>query len=225
MTSAALHLIPYAFIAAASPLGLTAALTAIRTGRIQALALAAGVVTGQLVACGVLVAVGVVSANNRPARPNAEGGIEVLLGVLLIVVALRIRRRPEAVEPSAGRSSQLLARLQHVHGATAFVAGLALGVGGPKRLVVTALAAASITAAGVTKAGTAGLALWYSALATSVVWVPVLAAVVLGERAVDRIESGFAWLTEHRRPVAIWVLLVVGAYLVAHGLLLIATHA
>jgi hypothetical protein len=173
----------------------------------------------------VLVGIGVVSANNRPDRPVAEGVIELLLGLLLLVVALRIHRRPERAEPSDGRSAKLLDRLRDVRGVTTFVVGLALGVGGPKRLVITAFAAASITAAGVSRPGEAGLVLWYTALATFVVWVPVLAAVVLGERAVDRIESGFAWVTRHRRPVVIWVLLVVGAYFVAHGLLLLVTHA
>jgi hypothetical protein len=54
----ALHLIPYAFVASASPLGLAATLTVLRTGRIQALGFAIGVLTGQLVACGVLVLIG-----------------------------------------------------------------------------------------------------------------------------------------------------------------------
>lgn len=179
---------------------------------------------GQFTACLVLVGIGVVSANNRPDRPEAEGGIELVLGVLLILIAVRIHRRPEAVEPDTGRSSRLLDRLGRIRGTTAFVVGLALGVGGPKRLVVTALAAASITAAGVSRVGAAGLVLWYSALATSVVWVPVLTAILLGERAVDRIESGFAWVARRRRPAAMWVLLLVGAYFIAHGLLLLVTH-
>jgi hypothetical protein len=225
VASAALHLIPYAFIAAASPLGLTAALTAIRTGRVQALALGVGVVIAQLAALTLLVALGIVSAGNRPKRPDAEGAVELLLGLLLIFFALRIHRRREAVGPSARDSSQILDRLKHVHGPTAFVAGLALGVGGPKRLVITALAAASITAAGVGKAGVAGLILWYGVLATFVVWVPVAAAILVGDRAVETIKSGFAWVMQHRRPVAFWVLLVTGAYFIGHGLLLLVTHA
>jgi hypothetical protein len=108
-----------------------------------------------------------------------------------------------------------------VHGKTAFAVGLALGVGGPKRLVLTGLASASITAAGVDGAGEAALVLWYCALATIVVWAPVLAELVAGKRAVDKADGAFHWLSRHHRPVTVWALLIVGVFLVGHGLVLI----
>jgi hypothetical protein len=223
VTSAALSLIPYALVAAASPLGLAATLTVLRTGRLQALGLAAGVLVGQLAACGVLVLIGTASVGHRTKRTNVEGVLEVLVGVALLALALRVHRRKTRPRRDTGRSQQILGRLQRVRTSTDVVAGLALGVGGPKRLVLTALASASITAAGVSGSHEAVLVLWYGALATAVVWAPVLAALVLGERAVDMLDAGFHWLSRHERVVTVSVLSAVGVFLVAHGVVLLST--
>jgi Sap, sulfolipid-1-addressing protein len=221
MASTALHLVPYAFIAAASPLGLAATLTVLRTGRAQAFGFAIGAVAGQLIVCEVLVLIGTASVGHRTKRPHVEGVVELALGVALVALALVVHRRPEGAEPDRGRSQRILRRLERVRASTAVVAGLAVGIGGPKRLILTGLAAASITAAGADAARDAALVLWYGVLATSVVWAPVLAAIVLGQRAVDLLDRGFRWLTRHQRPVTVVVLLAVGAILVADALALI----
>ena len=59
--STALHLVPYALLAAMSPLGLAAAVAVMRAGRLGAATFAAGVVAGQLAACGLLAAIGEVA--------------------------------------------------------------------------------------------------------------------------------------------------------------------
>jgi hypothetical protein len=222
VTSAALYLVPYGLIAAASPLGLAATLTVLGTGRVRALAFAVGALAGQLAACSVLVLIGTASVDHRTRRPQVEGVLELAIGVALLLLALHIHRRPDRAHPHSGRSREILDRLRRVRPTTAVVAGLALGVGGPKRLVLTGLAAASITAAGVNGGTDAALVLWYCALATVVVWAPVLAAIVVGEKAVDALDAGFRWLTQHQRPVTVALLLVVGSFLVAHGVALLA---
>jgi Sap-like sulfolipid-1-addressing protein len=144
-----------------------------------------------------------------------------VLGVALCALAFYAYRRPERTRPDSGRSQQILARLERVHATTAVAAGVLLGVGGPKRLLLTGLAAASITAASVHGTKAAALVLWYGALATVVVWVPVLAAILVGQRAVDLLNRGFRWLTRHRRPLVVSVALLVGVFLVADGLALL----
>jgi zinc transporter ZupT len=219
VTNAALYLIPYALVAAASPIGLAATLTVLRTGRVQALGLAIGVLAGQLLALAVLVLIGTASLSHRTKRPNVEGVLELVLGLMLLLLAFFVHRRPARTEPrDNGRSGRILDRLRRVRRSTAVVAGFAFGIGGPKRLILTALAAASITAAGVNGATETALALWYDALATVVVWAPVLAAILLGDRAVDVLDAGFGWLTQHQRVVTVSVLLVVGSFLVVRGL-------
>jgi hypothetical protein len=224
VTTDALYLIPYAVVAAASPLGLAATLTVLRTGRVQALVLAVGVLAGQLLACAALVLIGAASVSHRTKRPYVEGVLELLVGLALLVLTFHVHSRPERKERTSGRSRQILDRLRRVRLKTDFVAGVALGIGGPKRLVLTALAASSITAAGVDGARAAALVVWYCGLATVVVWAPVLAAILLGDRAVDLLDRGFRWLTRHQRAVTISVLLVVGLYFFAHGLALLVTR-
>jgi hypothetical protein len=221
VTSVALYLIPYALIAAASPLGIAAALTVLHTGRVRALGLAVGVLAGQLLACGVLVLLGTASVSHRAKRPHVEGVVQLGLGVALLVLAIVVHHRSDRGEPVRGRSQQILDRLRQVSFTTTLVVGLALGVGGPKRLVLTALASASIAAAGLDGAHEAGLVIWYSVLATVIVWGPVLAALLLGDRALDALDTAFRWLSRHQRPVSVTLLGIIGAFCTANGLALL----
>jgi hypothetical protein len=214
----AAQLIPYALVADASPLGLAAAVTVMRTGRLKALAFALGAVGGQFLSCALLVVIGAVTVGHRSGNQTLEALLELGLGIALLVLAVVVRRRPAAAGPSSTRTGAALDRLSRVHALTAFSIGLLLGIGGPKRLVLTGLAAAAITASGSGGGEEAVLVGWYGVLATMVVWVPVLAFVLLGQRAVEKVDSGFEWFTRHRRPVTVWSLVVVGVLLAAGGL-------
>jgi Sap, sulfolipid-1-addressing protein len=217
MLGEAIRLIPYALLAALSPLGFAATITVMKTGRLTALGFALGVLLGQLVACTLLVLVGGASIPSRNKNhPTFQGLLELAAGIALLWLAAVVRHRPpRAMHPpgSSGRSKEVLERLARVRPFTASVAGLMLGIGGPKRLVLTALASASITAAGVGDSDQGALILWYSALATVVVWLPILAYVLLGEWATTWLDRGLEWLTRHQRPATVWVLVVVAVVL------------
>ena len=217
MTSEAAHLIPYALLAALSPLGFAATIAVMRTGRLRAFGFGVGVVLGQLFACAVLVAVGGGSVPSHETRhPTFEGLLELGLGIALVCFAVVVYRRPPSmtrVAGSSGRSKELLERLGHVRAFTALVTGFLLGIGGPKRLVLTALASASITASGVTGSNEAALVVWYSVLATVLIWVPLVGYLLLGQRAVTRLNRGLEWLTRRQRPVTVCALVVLGLVL------------
>jgi hypothetical protein len=105
-----------------------------------------------------------------------------------------------------------------VHVATALAAGVALGIGGPKRLVVTAFAAASIadSAGGdVTEAARVAL---YTAIATALVWAPVLAYELAGDGGIDVITRASAWVARRGRGLMFLALLAVGALALVDGL-------
>jgi Sap, sulfolipid-1-addressing protein len=218
VTGEAAHLIPYALIAALSPLGFAATLAVMRTGRVRAFGFGVGVVLGQLFACSVLVVVGGASIPSREtAHPTFEGALELALGITLLCLAVATYFRPSSSRPSAGpggRANELLERLGHVRALTVLFAGVLLGIGGPKRLVLTALASASISASGVTGSNEAALVVWYSALATVLVWLPVLGYLLLGTRAVTRLDRALEWLTRHRRPMTVGALLVIALVLI-----------
>jgi len=221
--SAAAHLIPYAVLATMSPLGFAATITVMRSGRLKAIGFALGVVLGQLLACAVLVAVGAIATPDRSqSHQTVEGLLEIGLAIVLLSYALLVHRRPEtARRPSNGRSKAALERLQRVHVVTASVVGLLFGIGGPKRLVLTALASASIAASGITGSNEAALIVWYGLLATLLVWLPVLGYLLLGDRAVATLDAAVEWLARHRRPATVYVLVVVGAALLVNGVLLL----
>ena len=221
--SAIVQLIPYALIAALSPLGVAATLTVMRTGRLQAFGFALGVVAGQLLACAVLVTLGTATIPGRTkAHPTFQGLLALGLGVALLVLAFVVRRHPETLRrPSSGRSHAALDRLQRVHVVTASGLGLLLGIGGPKRLVLTALASASIAAAGSTGSDEAALVVWYGLLATLLVWLPVIAFLLLGDLVVARLDGALEWLARQRSTVTVYALVVVGLVLLVNAAVLL----
>lgn len=224
MLSALVHLIPYALLAALSPLGFTATITVLRTGRARAVAFAIGVVAGQALACGVLVLIGDVAIGSRTrAHATFSALLQIGLAVLLIAYALVVHRRADepTVSASSGRSKAALERLKHVRVGTAAAVGVLLGIGGPKRLVLTALAAASISAAGLSGTNNAELTAWYCLLATMLVWIPVSAYVLLGERAVQTLDAGLEWLARHRRTTKVYALVIVSVLLVVNAIQLL----
>jgi hypothetical protein len=215
----ALHLIPYAFVAALSPLGFAATITVMRTGRLKAAGFGLGVVFGQLVACTALVVIGDAAAPGRN-KPYAtfEAALALGAGLGLLWLAAILRRRPDLMErESSGRSKAALERLQHVHLLTATAVGILLGIGGPKRLVLTALASASIAASGLSSHDRVVLVAWYVLLATALVWGPILGYLLLGSFAVAALDAALEWLGRHRRAATLYTLVAVGAFLVLDG--------
>ena len=101
---------------------------------------------------------------------------------------MRKDKRPEWKEQSDARRQALVARLGRLRFITTVFAGFVLGIGGPKRLVLTSLAATTIVAAGLGDGSEAVLVVLYVTLATALVWGPAALFVILGERAVTWIE-------------------------------------
>ena len=224
MLTAVVHLLPYALLATLSPVGFTATIAILRTGRARAVAFAIGVVAGQAVACSALVLIGDAATPGRSHEHSTFSGLlQIGLAFLLAGYALVVHRRAEepAVRTSSDRSKAALERLQRVHVGTAAAVGLLLGIGGPKRLVLTALAAATIGAAGFSARNTAELVGWYCLLATMLVWVPVSAYLLLGQRAVKALDAGLGWLSRHRRSTKVYALVTVSALLIVNAIQLL----
>jgi hypothetical protein len=219
---AAFHVLFYAIVAAASPLVLTATFLVVRgeRPRTNGIAFLIGFVFGTTVACTIGLIVGQAVVDKLDSHETIEDLLTLALGVVLVIFGLRARaRQPAPAGEGSSRTTAIMASLRHVHPAAACsMAGL-LGFGGPKRLLLTLLAMASINGAHQGHVANLTLALLYIAVATVLVWVPVGMVVIAGERAAIILGQGESWMTEHARELRVWLALGFGAALVLDGLL------
>jgi hypothetical protein len=215
------HVLFYALAAAASPLVLTATFVVIRSERprTNGIAFLSGFLLGTTIACGLGLALGQAAVDRLDSHETVEAVLTLLLGVALLAVGLRARHMPPRPEARGSRASAILAGLGNVRPAAAFsMAGL-LGFGGPKRLVLTFLAMASVSEASLRDVEDLTLVVVYIAVATVLVSVPVGIVIVAGERAAVILERGQSWLTDHAVALRVWLSLGIGAALIVDALL------
>jgi Sap, sulfolipid-1-addressing protein len=215
------HVLLYAVAAAASPLVLAATFVVLRSKRPRAngIAFLSGLLLGTCIACGLGLLLGNAVVERFDTHGTIQEVLTLLLGLVLLLIGLRARHyspRPDA--EGSSRASAILAGLGNVRPAAAFSIAVLLGVGGPKRLVLTFLAMASISKAGIGGAGDSTLLVTYIVIATALVWVPVGIVVVAGERAAAILEHGQSWLTSHAAALRVWLSLGIGAALVVDAL-------
>jgi hypothetical protein len=218
--SAGVHVLFYALAAAASPLVLTATFVVIRSvrPRTNGIAFLSGFLLGTTIACGVGLILGQAAVERLDSHETVEGVLTLLLGVALLAVGLRSRYASPRAETEGSRASAILEGLGNVRPAAAFsMAGL-LGFGGPKRLVLTFLAMASVSEARLGDLEDLTLVVVYIAVATLLVSLPVGIVIIAGERAAVILERGQSWLTTHAKELRVWLSLAIGAALVVDGL-------
>ncbi len=188
------------------------------SGRLKALAFACAFVAGQLIACAVLVAIGAAAVPGENRHTTLQAVLEIGLGLALILLATGVRWRPRTPNHSNARSQAVLERLSSLQLLTALAAGALLGIGGPKRLVLSALAATSIAASGVNNGQEAVLVVWYTGLATLLVWAPIICFAILGQRALAAFRAGQRWMGEHQPQVVFYPLILLSLVLLVDGL-------
>ena len=116
--------------------------------------------------------------------------IEIVFGIALLLTAVYVRRHRSEIAsrgPSP-RTAAIRTRLANLRPLTALGTGAVLGIGGPKRIGVTIVVSAAIAAAGLESAEALALAVLYVAVATVLVWVPVLLYLAFGSRATEWLE-------------------------------------
>ncbi len=210
----------YALLAAASPTALTATLVVLRScrARLNGFLFAVAFILGSLVVVVIVLVLGA-TGPSEDSKSTVAGILALLLGVLLLGAAWRVRHGlPARKTEASGRTQALLDRLARLNAAGAFSIGAALGVGGPKRLTVSIVAATTISAAGLSRAEDVRLSTVYVVVASVLVWVPVAVYLVAGPRAREWLDDGEDWLKTHRHEVTMVLLIVFGVALVADGL-------
>jgi len=210
-------------VAATSPLALASVLVVL-TGaraRLKGAALAIGFVAGQAAFFLLMFAVGTASSPDGENHPTVVAIIEIAFGSALLLTAAYVRRHRSDPAQARGpnpRTEAIRSRLANLRPLTALGTGAALGIGGPKRIGVTLVVTAAIAAADLGGAGALGLAVLYVAVATIVVWVPVLLYIVLGPRAAEWLANGQRWGGQHKEPLTFYPSAVLGTVLVVDGI-------
>jgi Sap, sulfolipid-1-addressing protein len=217
MIATSFRVVLYALVAATSPLALGATVAVLKSTRprINGIVFATGFLVGQAVFCLLAFAIGDASfAEPRNGHRTVTALIELALGLALLATAAHVRSRtraPRAHRPAGPRTKAMVTRLSRLKPVAALSTGLALGIGGPKRIGITLVVAATISAAALGSAEEVSLVVVYVLVATALVWVPVALYVVFGTRATDWIANAQAWVSAHQQPLTFWPSLVVGA--------------
>jgi Na+/melibiose symporter-like transporter len=221
MLHAAIQVVLYGLLAGLSVLGFAATLAVMPSGRLKAFGFGAGFVGAQILTCSVLVIFGIVATGSSgKSYPGLRGALEVALALVLIALALVVHRRPPntndgptAHERSKARTQALLERLSRLRVLTTIVAGFLLGIGGPKRLVLTCLAATTIVSAGLGDAEEAALVVVYVTLATALVWGPLILFLLLGKRVIALMEGAQGRVGRRQPQVTVYSLLILAGLL------------
>jgi hypothetical protein len=225
------HTVLYGVLAGASALAAAAVVVVLRSGhaRLHGIAFAIGFLAAQALVCLLALWLGDDSLpQSGSAHAVAAAIVQILLGVALLVAARRVRRpHPQPIVPREpgplaqklrARQTATLDRIGRLDTGPIVGAGALLGVGGPKRLLLTVLATAGIATAQVSRTGETSLVVVYVLLATALVWVPVLLAVVWGNRAGEWTATVQAWWKAHRATATFVPLIAFGAYFLVAGI-------
>jgi Sap, sulfolipid-1-addressing protein len=218
-----LSILLYALVSASSPVALGTTLVVLThgRGRVNGTAFAIGFIAGQLVFFLIAFSLGALSVPGGN-HPTLIAGFTIAFGAALLVTAVHVRRHrnePVKVRGPSPRMDALRARLGRLKPLSALGVGTALGIGGPKRITITIVASASIASAGLSHSSAVGLAILYVAVATSLVWVPVLLYVMWGPRAAGWLASAQGWIATHKTPLTFYPSAVLGLGLVIGGVI------
>ena len=216
----------YGLVAATSPLALTTTLVVLRSGRprINGFLYAGGFLGAATVVLVAVVGVGVAtSLGNGDGHPTFQAVLAFVFGVALLATAVYVRRHPPDPHAHDGpprprrpsRLTEITTRVGRLGPLQAFGIGVALGIGGPKRLGITLLVAGTITAAGLGAGAGVMIGASYIVVGTVLVWLPVALYVVAGARAEEWIASAQRWVGTHQAALTVYPSLVVGLLLVA----------
>ena len=165
-----------------------------------------------------LAAVGAICLFVDPAGASEDDGpatwvswLKILLGVLILLVAVREwRGRPRgAEEPAAPKWMSAIAAFSPVKAA---------GAGVPKNLLLAIAAAAAIAATGIPGGEQALAYAIFTLIGTIGVAVPVVIYFALGDRAPRLLGSLRAWMEHNNAVIMAVLLLVIGVKLIGDGI-------
>jgi threonine/homoserine/homoserine lactone efflux protein len=165
----------------------------------------------------VLLLAGPAPAGEDGGKPVWAGWVELILGLLLLLVAVRqVRGRPrEGAEPAMPKWMNAIAR---------FGAGKSLGIGvvlsaaNPKNLLLTVAGATAIAQTGAAVGQQIIAYAIFTVVATAGVAAPVVIYLAMGERSARLLAGLKDWMSAHQAAVMAVLCLVIGVKLIGDAI-------
>jgi hypothetical protein len=148
-------------------------------------------------------------------RSATDAWVDITVGVLAVVAALVLRRRPTPAPAEPATGSDRLASMLARGAGLAFVAGIVFNV---VPGVLPFIALKDIAELGYPPAGTVAVIVGFYVVMFTFVEAPLVGFVVAPARTTAAVTSFNAWLSMNWRALAAWALGVVGAFEIVRGL-------
>jgi cytochrome c biogenesis protein CcdA len=213
-------ILPYAVGVAISPIPIVAVILMLFSNRARVNGPA--FLLGWVIGLGIVVTVVYIVSDQAnvatsSSASNNTSTIKIVLGALLVLMAVRHWR----ARPAPGETAPMPKWMSAIDGFTpvkAAGAGVVLSAVNPKNLILTAGAAATVAQAGLSGSDAAVSLAVFVVLASISIVVPVVWALVGGDRARHVLDTWKSWLGEHNAAVMAVVLLVLGVALIGKGI-------
>jgi len=210
------EVLPFAVIVMVSPINIVAAILLLFSERplLNASCYLGGFVAGLAAVVGGLTAVaGAVHLDPGSNQSRGASALLLALGAGLIVVAVRkFRGRPGPDDPSS-----LPGWMDGIAGfgsGRSLAVGAGIGAGNPKNIVVALGTAVAVSSAGLPVGQQVTVLAIYLVLASLGVAAPILAMLVLGDRAGTVLDGWKTWLTRNNTAMMAVIYLFFGVYLI-----------
>lgn len=214
------QILPLALAAAISPIPIIGVVLMLTTPRARTNGPA--FIIGWIAGLAAVGTVGLVVANragasNHGSSSDGTNTFQIVLGVLLLVFALRQwRKRPKpGVEPPMPK---WMDAADHFTPAKSVGMGVALSAINPKNLLLALSAVATIGGAGLSGADQALAYAVFALIATVGVVVPVVIFFTMGARAEAVLDDLKLWLAHHNAAIMAVILLVIGGKILGQGI-------
>ena len=173
--------------------------------------------------CGWILAIGILALlmifvlhgqdfSSKSTTPSRTASIvEIVLGVLITVVSVRLYRRPKAARGPES-PPQWLDRIEGVHWSLCVVAGAVM-----LSYALSLAAIAEILKANVSAAAATIAAVVFAVTSIVTIGAPVVVVLAKPERSNEVLASWRAWLLGNSRSIALIALMAIGVLLVVRG--------
>jgi len=214
------EILPLAIVVTVSPINIVAAILLLFTKRpiLQASCYLAGFFVGVAAVLGGLTAVaGAVGLSAGSERSRGASGALLVLGIVLLVVAVgKFRSRP-----APGQTAPLPKWMDGIAGfgpGKSLAVGCTVGAVNPKNIAVAVASAVTIATANLGAGRSAGVIAVYTVVASLGVATPIVAMLLLGDRADDVLSGWQSWLDRNNTAMMAVLYLVFGVLLVGKGI-------